>query len=541
MNGHFLLRLPGSPERAAFDRLGARRSDPNEIHRAPFKRASASARQRLRRPLLLLLAIAGAISLHAANAPVLLRVPNDPTVSFRLWFKVGAQNDPAGKEGLAALTAAMLTDASTKKNGYEQLVDKLFPLASNYNASASTEMTVIVARTHRDNLAEFYPLLIDAVLAPAFKQEDLDRIKSRTLNFLENTLRFASDEELGKAVLYQDIFAGTPYGHLNAGTSESVKGITLDDIRAFYAANFTRDNVVIGVGGGFDDALVDRLQRDLATLPAGVPRVIPAPQPKPIEGRQVTIVEKNAASTAISLGFPIDLLRGSKEWYALAVANSWLGEHRNSSGHLYQVIRETRGLNYGDYSYIELYPNGGQRTKPPQNVSRRRQLFEIWIRPVPNETRHFALRAALRELDQVVAKGLTQDEFELTRKFLKNYVLHYAPTTTERLGYALDDVFYGLNESHLAKFRRMMDEVTLEDVNAAIKKHWQTAKLRIAIVTKDAASLATALAADTPSPITYSSPKPERVLEEDRAIATYPLKIKPEAIRIVPVTDLFVK
>ena len=62
--------------------------------------------------------------------PVLLPVANDPTVSFRLWFKVGAQNDPAGKEGLAALTAAMLTEAATRKNSYEQILDRLFPLAS---------------------------------------------------------------------------------------------------------------------------------------------------------------------------------------------------------------------------------------------------------------------------------------------------------------------------------------------------------------------------------------------------------------------------
>ena len=480
-------------------------------------------------------------ALRAANAPVLLPVAKDPTVSFRLWFKVGAQNDPAGKEGLAALTAAMLTDASTRNNTYEQILDKLFPLASSYHASTSMEMTVVVGRTHRDNLADYYPLLLDAVLAPAFKQEDLDRIRSRTLNYLENTLRFASDEELGKAVLYNEIFAGTPYGHITAGTIEAVKGITLEDIRRFYAANYTRDNVVIGLGGGYEPALVERLKTDLAKLPAGAPAAVPAPRPKKIDGLQVTLVEKNAASTAISLGFPIDVLRGEKDWYALAIASSWLGEHRNSSSHLYQVIREKRGLNYGDYSYIEHYPNGGQRMLPPQNVPRRQQIFEIWIRPVPHEARHFALRAALREFQELVDHGMTAGEFDLKRNFLKKYVLHYASTTSERLGYALDDVFYGLKESHLARFRKMMDELTLADVNAAIRKHWQTANMRIAIVTKDAAAFAEQLAANAPSPISYTSPKPPEILAEDKLISTYPLKIARENIRIVPVVDLFVQ
>ena len=484
--------------------------------------------------------VLGALPLRGANAPVLLRT-NDPTVSFRLWFKVGAQDDPAGKEGLAALTATLISDGATKKNSYEQILDRLFPLASAYNASAGTEMTIVSGRTHRDNLGDFYPLLLDAILAPAFEQKDLDRLRSRTLNLLENTLRFASDEELGKAVLYGEIFAGTPYGHIVPGTIESVKSITLDDVRQFYATHYTRDNVVIGLGGGFDDALLARLQKDLVTLPAGTPRVTPAPQPKPLVGFQVTIVEKTTAdSTAISMGFPIDVLRGSKEWYALAIANSWLGEHRNSSSHLYQVIREARGLNYGDYSYIEHYPQGGLRMKPPQNASRRRQIFEIWIRPVPNETRHFALRAALREFQQLAQNGMRKEDFELKRAFLKKYVLHYAPTTMERLGYALDDVFYGINGSHLEKFRQAMDEVTLDDVNAAIRKHWQYGNMQIAIVTRDAAAFADELARDQPSPITYASPKPPHVLEEDKAISTFPLPIKREAIKIVPVTELFV-
>lgn len=488
---------------------------------------------------------AGVSSLAAAsrapNAPILLPVANDPTISFRLWFKVGAQNDPAGKEGLASLTAAMLTDASTRTHTYEQILDKLFPLAASYSAAASMEMTVITGRTHRDNVADYYPLLIDAVLAPAFKQQDLDRIKSRTLNFLENTLRFASDEELGKAVLYNETYAGTPYGHLTAGTIEAVKSITLDDVRKFYTEHFTRDSVVIGLGGGYDAKLLERLKTDLAKLPAGAPRPVAAPQAKSVEGLHVTLVEKNADATAISLGFPLPVIRGDKEWYALAIANSWLGEHRNSSGRLFQVIREKRGLNYGDYSYIEHYPNGGQRTLPPQNVPRRKHLFEIWIRPVPNETRHFALRAAVREFQLLIERGMTPADFELQRNFLKKYVLHYASNTTERLAYAIDDAFYGLDEPHLAKFRRLMNELTLEDVNAAMKKHWQTKNLRIAVVTKGADAFADALVQNAPSPITYSSPKADAILAEDKVIETFPLKVKRENVRVVPVAELFVR
>lgn len=485
------------------------------------------------------------VTIGGENVPadnlILLPVKNDPTVSFRIWFKVGSQNDPAGKEGLANITASMLTDAATKNNSYEQVLDKLYPLASNYNSSTSVEMTVIYGRTHKDNLKEFFPLFTDAILSPAFKQEDLDRIKSEVLNYLENQLRYSSDEELGKAVLYNSIFDGTPYGHISAGTIESVKSITLDDVKNFYASHFTRENVAIGLGGGYDAALVDQMKKSVQELPSGEVKPVPTPTPRPIKGKKVMIVEKDAASTAISMGFPINIVRGSKEWYALAIANSWLGQHRNSSSHLYHVIREERGLNYGDYSYIENFPNGGARTVPPQNVSRREQIFEIWIRPVPNETRHFALRAAVREFTRLVDNGMTESEFKLTRAFLRNFVLNYAPTTMERLGYAIDDKFYAIKGSHLERFRKMMDQVTLKDVNAAIKKYWQYHNMEIAIVTKDAASLKEALVKDSPSPITYTTTKPQHILDEDKEISSFPLGIKAEDVTIVPVAELFDK
>ncbi len=471
---------------------------------------------------------------------VQLKVPSDPTISFAIWFKVGSQNDPTGKAGLANLTAAMLTEASTQQNSYDQILEKLYPMAASYGASVDKEMTVINGRIHRDNLDRYFELFTQAILSPAFKPEDFERLKSNTVNYLEKTLRYANDEALGKEVLYQAIFKDTPYGHPEAGLIESVKSITLEDVKNFYRTYFTRDNVVIGLAGGFDDKLVRRLKRALSKLPPGAPVPVAKPSPLPIEGRQVILVEKDTRSSAISIGFPIDVVRGEDDFYALWLANSWFGEHRNSSSHLYQVIREARGMNYGDYSYIECFPNGWARQFPAPNVGRRQQIFEIWIRPVQTDAAHFALRAALRELQKLIDHGMTQQDFDLTKKFLKKYYLHYAPTTSLRLGYKLDDQFYGI-EDHLKKFPEMLDRLTLDDVNAAIKRHLQYQNMKIVIVTNNAAALQQALISDAPSPMKYATPKPKEVLEEDREIERYPLTIKPENVAIVKVADLFMR
>jgi zinc protease len=204
-------------------------------------------------------------------------------------------------------------------------------------------------------------------------------------------------------------------------------------------------------------------------------------------------------------------------------------------------LREIRGLNYGDYSYIEYFHDGGALQTPPPNFARRRQIFEIWIRPVPNAARQFALRGAIREYERTVENGLTQGEFELTRKFLHNYVLHYATTTMDRLAFALDDKFYGIQGSHLELLRKTLEQMTLPEVNAAIKKYWQFKNMQIVIVTKDAESLKKALITNAPSPYTYPTAKPLNVLEEDKQISTFKLDIKPENVTIVPVSDLFVK
>lgn len=483
---------------------------------------------------------AGAASAKLASKPVLLPVASDPNVAFRLWFKVGSQNDPIGKEGLAALTAAMLTEGGTRASSYDEILARLYPLAARYGSNVDREMTIVTGRAHREAVSAFYPLFTSAVLSPGFRDDDFRRLRDQMVSAIENDLRFSSDEELGKATLYERVFAGSGYAHLDIGTVQSLKSITLDDVKQFYAAHFTRDNVVMGLGGAYEPSLAARLEADLAKLPAGAPATPAAPVPAKIDGRNVVIVDKPGSATAMSFGYPIDVKRGTREYYALWIANSWLGEHRNSSSHLYQVIREARGINYGDYSYIEAYPNGGQRSMPPQGVGRRAQLFEVWLRPVAPERAVFTLRAGLREVEKLAENGLTREQFEFTRKFLESYSLHFAETTDEKLAYAIDDRYFGLAEPHLATFRKMMREITLEEVNAAVRKHLRADDLVIALVAPNAAELRDALVGDAPSPIDYKGlQKPDEILAEDREIQVYPLRIAAERVHVIPVKEMF--
>ena len=474
-----------------------------------------------------------------AAPTVLFPVANDPNVVVKLWFKTGSQDDPKGKEGLAALTAGVVVEGGTRDRAYSEVLEQLYPLAASYGVSVDKEMSLVTGVVCRDSAPAFIQLLMDSLLKPGFRTEDFDRLKSRALDTLEKSLRYSSDEELGKAALYERVFAGTPYEHLTLGTVASLKAITLEDVRQFYAARFTRENVTLALGGAYSPGLEKTLQASVRQLPSGKPEAVAAPVCQPIAGRQVVLVKKPGQATAISFGYPIGVRRGSREFYALWLANSWLGEHRNSSGHLYQFIREARGMNYGDYTYIETFPHGGQRFMPPTGVGRRQQLFEGWIRPVPDARALFALRAGLREIEKLSRQGLTREQFEAHRSFLKKYCLQFATDTEARLGYAVDDRYYGV-EGHLIRFRRAMDDLTLEEVNAAIRQYLQVDNLVIAMVTADAEALKRALVSDAASPIDYGAiEKPAEVLAEDKEIERYPLRIRDENVTILPVDEVF--
>jgi zinc protease len=504
----------------------------------------------------LALALAGALApagplataAHAATAtklaepPVLLPVADDPTVSFKIAFRTGSQDDPAGKEGLANLTAQMLAEGATKSHTYSEILDLLFPMAAGYGVRVDKELTTFSGRVHKDNLEAYTTLLLDAIRQPAFDVADFQRLKQRTRDYIEKTLRYSSDEELGKQTLYGAVFSGTPYGHLNTGTVAGLESITLDDVKRFYAEHYTRDDVILALGGGYDPKLVDRMTAALASLPPGKPAPAVASTPKPLAGRSVTLVQKAGQSTAISFGFPVTARRGERDFYALWLANSWLGEHRNSASHLYQVIRGARGMNYGDYSYIEIFPEGGFRSMPPPNVPRSHQLFEVWVRPVPNDQAQFALRAAMREVELLAKNGLSEDQFKLTQTFLAKYCLHFAETTSDRLGYALDDRVYGVAApGDLENFRAIVPTLTRDEVNTAVKKYLKPGDLAIAIVSEKAPTLADDLASGKPSPITYATPKPKSVTDEDQEIQAYPLGLARDRITVVPVEQMFAK
>ncbi len=477
-------------------------------------------------------------NMQKTDNPNVFQPSKSPLISFRIQFLTGAVDDPQGKEGLANLTAAMLANGGSKKLTYDEIVEQFYPMAAGFGYQVDKEMTTFIGATHSDNLDKYYGLISQMLLDPGFREDDFTRIKQDLINALKVGLRQSNDEELGKERLYNIIYKNHPYEHYTLGTIDSLEKMTVQDVKDFYAKNYKQSNLVLGLSGGFDTKFSNEITTDFAKLPKGAKTVRKISAPTLEDGMKIDIIQRETRATAISLGFPIDVNRADKDFAALALVASYFGQHRSSNSYLYGQLREKRGLNYGDYAYVEYFPRGMFQFEPDPNLARQQQIFQIWIRPVEPQNANFALRATLYEFDKLVKNGMSKQTFEATRDFLTKYVNILTQTKDAELGYALDSKFYGI-PNYNEYMKTQLSKLTLADVNNAIKKHLLTSKMRVVMITKDAEALRDEIVKNKSAHITYAASKPQEILSEDAVIANYPIKVKPENVTITPVEKVF--
>lgn len=474
-----------------------------------------------------------------ALAPVVdLRDAAARTVTLRVAFAAGSSEDPS--PGALHVAAHLAAEGGTASLSATELTRALYPMAGSIDVRVDRDQTVFLGRVHRDRIDAFYPLFRDVLLRPRMGAEDFARIREQARAALTLGLRGGNDEELGKEVLQGMLYEGHPFGHPSLGTETGLAALTLEDAKRTRALLLCLGRASPGIAGGAPDALVDQLARDLGELPrCGVPRAS-LPAVPGSDGRRVVIVDKpEATATALSIGVPVSVVPGDPDHPALALAFAWLGQHRQFAGRLFQLLREERGLNYGDYAYSEHFQQDAWSRFPLPNTARRQQYCSVWIRPVSPANAHFALRAAVREIERLVAEGIPAADFEPIRTFVRRYYQLYVQTESRRLGFALDARFYGMRLSPVEELRESWARLTPAEVKAALRRHVDPRRLSVAIVAPRAGELADAIAGDEPSPITYDSPKSDALMAEDRQIAATRLGIARERIRVVPVDEVF--
>ena len=217
--------------------------------------------------------------------------------------------------------------------------------------------------------------MLPQLLDPGFRDEDFKRLKDAQLNALVQDLRSNNEEELGKERLQTNIFRGTPYGHVALGTVAGINAITLDDVKAVRRRRCTpAANLTIGISGDVPDEMLQALRSALGDAPGRRPAAARAAVQRHAAVRasrwrssRRTRAPRRSRSGLRSRSRARTRTSPRCRWRAPGSASTGI-----ASGQLYQRIREVRGMNYGDYAYIEAFPRGMFQFFPDPNIARQR-------------------------------------------------------------------------------------------------------------------------------------------------------------------------
>ncbi len=470
------------------------------------------------------------------RAPVILPVAGASTVAVQLTVRAGSAHDPTGQEGLAWLTARMLAEAGTGELDGDDVSDRLYALGSSLEWIVDKELVTFRARCLAEDAAEVVALVSGVVTAPVWSTEALPRLIDEATNELEVGL-VSSDEALGDAVLDLWLNEGHPYGHPDQGRTGVLGLLTVDDVQRFHREHYVRQATFAGLAGATEPALAEALSSALASLP-DTPSAPATPKPRPVPaGRELVVIEKATAGTGLHFGHPLAVDRGHSDFPALRVAMTAFGEHRESYGRLYQALRETRGLNYGDYAYVEHYRQVGWSRTQELGTVREQGQFSVWIRPTSAANGPFALKMAVAMTEELVDSGLSDQELEDFRSRVALGTPLKARTPARRLGFALDALALG-DPDLLLTLPEAVAALDAPAVDEALARHLTPENLRIVVVTGDAQAFVDAVTGDAPTPVVYDGATPTaEQAARDEAIAAHDLGI--DSVRIVGPEGLF--
>ncbi len=472
----------------------------------------------------------------AVQAPVVLAIDGALSTTVQVTVRAGSSEDPTGQEGLAHLTAAMIVEAGTPELDPTEVSETLYALGSELEWVVDRDLVTFRARC----LAEDAPVLVDLVgemvVHPRWDDDALERLVDEAVADLEIGL-LESDEGLGDRVLDNWLHEGHPYGHVEQGRLGVVAGLGLEDVQAFHRQHYVRSTVFTGLAGAVDEDLRAGLASDLEDLPAtwSEPAV---PKPRPlVSGRSLLVVERETRSTGIHFGHPLEVDRAHADYPALRLAMTAFGEHRESHGRLYQALRETRGLNYGDYAYVEHYRQIGWSPTQELGTTRTQPHFSVWLRPTTPDNGPFALKLAVAMTEELVADGLAPDELAEVASRVSLGMPLEARTPGRRLGFALD----ALALDHPDLLLALPDAVaglTEAEVDEALSRHVRPQDLRIVVVTDDADAFIAALTGSEPTPPVYEGIDPDAATAaRDADIAGRALAL--DEVLVVPAEGIF--
>ncbi len=387
-----------------------------------------------------------------------------PLVNFRLVLKAGSVYDPVGKEGLANLTATLVRKG-TKTKSFEQISEEIEFVGGTLQSGASADYAFIGGEFLSKDLDLAMNLLSDILLNPAFSQEEFDREKELTLAALQEEKDDPST--IATKAFYQFLFEKNPYSHPVDGTETSLKNITREDVVNFYKKYFVPQYSILTLVGDFSSQSVkQKVENALASWQKSNANLAKISAPPKFKGRKLLIVEKpDVSQTQIRIG-NVSVPRNNPDYFPLVVANAILGG--GFSSRLVNEIRVNQGLTYGVSSRFNMFKESGA------------YLISTFTK---NKTTRKTIDVALQEVKKFREKGVTQEELQGAKNYLKG-LFPMRLETPEALASQISDIeFYNLDPKFVDTYRQKIEAVTLEDIKRVANKYFDYQDVVFVVVT----------------------------------------------------------
>ncbi|HVQ26322.1 MAG TPA: pitrilysin family protein [Planctomycetota bacterium] len=395
---------------------------------------------------------------------VLVGMHEVPVAEVILVLRAGAVADPAGREGLAAMTADMLDEGAGGKDALA-LADAIDFLGATVGAGSAWDVSTVRLRVPVARLDDALSLMADVALRPDFPEAELQRLRKEALTDLLQ----ARDEPgaIAARALAQAVFGPAHrYGKPQAGGAEQIAAFTVADLRAFHAARYVPSAATLVVVGDVSASVLPSLEKAFGSWKAASAAApVPAlPEPRQLTSRSIWLVDKKeAAQSSLRLG-RVGPAWPDPAYAANQVMNTLLGGSFTSR--LNDNLREQHGYAYGARSGFRRNLTGG--------------LFQV-ATDVQTDKSGPAVGEVFKELERILTPAAA-DEVERARNYA---ALGYAgdfETTGQLAQRMVDAVVYGLPDGFYEGFVPKALAVDAAALQQAARGAIDTRKIALVVV-----------------------------------------------------------
>jgi len=378
-----------------------------------------------------------------------------PLVTVSVVMNAGEALLEDGSAGLAVLSGSALEGGSEGMTGPE-LAEALEGIGTGLSVQTGWDATAVSLTCLADRMEEAVALLSEALLRPAFPEDEVARLRDQRLAAIRQ--RRMDPGSLADDAAADFIFSeSVPYHRPLAGIPSSVEGIGPEQIREFVDRHYEPSRAGLVVVGDVDlgevQALAGRYFGDWEGRPAQEPDLSFEPR---FRERRVFIVDRpGSVQSEIRIG-QVGTPRSTAHYFPLRIFNTVLGGAFTSR--LMLNLREEQGYTYGVRSRFSFRRGAG-----PFGIST----------AVATEVTAPAIRETLVELNGLIERGPEQEEVERARDFIAGVFPLGLETTgqvasriSELLVYDLPDDYFG---SYRDRIRAVSRQGALEAGRAVLR------------------------------------------------------------------------